>query len=357
VSIGGNISSSPTNVAYVGIEARHWENALTRITGKVYFGRLYASEEIGLRRDYAFRTPLFVELYQSSSRFDYFGGSQDLFFEDVRPSYLKIYDTHGRINLGLGMSKNSILKIGLVVGGERAHYYSTNTFGSKDIPDKMYFNYTALNLTAEKNTLNYIQFPTSGHKYKISGQFVTGKERNVAGSDMPSREELSAYNTWFSIKASNTYFMNLGKIISLGFTTEGVISTNVSFIDYYSNLSLAHAFEPSPHSRTMFLDAYRANTYFAMGLSPVFKLTETFYLETGAYVFQPYKQIERGTGNTFIMSEIMPRPSFIGEAAIVWQTPVGPLSLAMNYYSKHINNFYFVFNFGYIIFNKKGLNN
>ncbi|MDR1055115.1 MAG: patatin-like phospholipase family protein [Prevotellaceae bacterium] len=355
-AVGGNVSSGPINMAYVGLEARHWKNALTRFTGKVYFGRLYASEELGLRRDYAFEIPLFIELYQSTSRFDYFKGSQDLFFEDVRPSYLKVYDNHGRFNIGIGMSKNSTLKLGVAFGNEQADYYLTGNFNSKDHPTQMRFNYTTLHLTNEKNTLNFVQFPTDGHYLKISARLVTGKEINKPGSIFPGKSKLTTHNTWATFKASTNYVHSFSRNFSLGVTAEAVFSTYTSFSDYYSSLVLAPTFHPTVHSRTMFLEGYRTNTYVAFGLNPIFKLTETLYVQGGVYAFQPYKAIKAGPEKSVIYSEKMPVPNFIAEAAVVWQTPIGPLSLTANYYSKHLNNYYLVFNFGYIIFNKKGLN-
>lgn len=354
-SVGGNVSSAPLNMAYVGIEARHWKNALTRITGNVYFGRLYASEQVGIRRDYAARIPLFIEAYQTASRFDFFKGSQDLFFEDVRPSYLKVYDTHFRLNGGIGIAKNATIKAGFAIGNEQADYYLIDNFNSKDRPNEMRFNYTTLHITNEKNTLNFSQFPTQGHYYKIAARFIDGKTINRNGSINPEQYEKQTNNSWGVFSATNNYIANINKRLSLGFFTEAIVSTPSSFCDYYSTLVIAPVFQPTTHSRTMFLENYRANTYIAGGISPTIKITDLLYVQSGMYIFQPYKAILSGPKRSVTLSDPLPQPLFIGEAALVWQTPIGPLSLSLNYYSKNINNYYFVFNFGYIIFNRKGI--
>lgn len=354
-SVGGNVSSGPINMAYVGLEARNWTNSFTRFTANVYFGRLYTAEQVGLRRDYAFRIPLFIELFQSASRFDYYRGSQDLFFEDVRPSYLKIYDTHGRLNVGIGLTKNSTLKLGIALGNEQADYYTNENFTSKDHPTQMRLNYVTLHLTNEKNTLNYLQFPTDGHYLKISGRFISGREKNKPGSTAAMRDEQRFYRDWITAKATSNYVHSFNKRFSLGFYVDAALSTKIDFSDYYTSLVFAPAFQPTAHSRTLFLEDYRATDYVACGINPILKFSETLYLHTGAYVFQPYRAIEAGMRKSVVMSGRFPKPSFIAEASAVWQTPIGPLSLSLNYYSQHINHYYFIFNFGYILFNKKGI--
>ena len=354
-SVGGNISSGPINMAFVGFEGRYWESIHTRFIGRVNFGRLYTALQLGLRRDYATQFPIFMELYQTISRFDYFRGSQDLFFDDVRSSYLKIYDNNLRLGLGTPLSKNSVLKLGATFGNEQADYYLTDNFTSKDNPNNMRFNYFSLNLTAEEDITNFRQFPTTGQYYKITARFITGNERNKAGLLPISGDDISNSNTWLAVRASNLYFWDIGKYFSLGFLGEIAHTTYTKFSDYYSSLVFAPVFQPTTHSKTMFLEDYRAKTYVAAGITPVIKLTEMFYIYTGAYAFQPYRRTEAGEQKSVMYSERLPRTSILGEAALVWQTPIGPLSLSLNYYSHYVNRFYLVFNFGYIIFNRKGL--
>ena len=149
---------------------------------------------------------------------------------------------------------------------------------------------------------------------------------------------------------------NARRRLSICFIGELALSTSMNSSAYYSTLVLTPVVQPTAHSRTMFLENYRAATYMAAGVAPMFKFSETLYLHTGGYAFQPYKSIMQTENRGVALSSSLPRPSFIAEAAVVWQTPIGPLSLGANYYSRNTNNYYFVFNFGYIIFNKRGIN-
>ena len=46
---------------------------------------------------------------------------------------------------------------------------------------------------------------------------------------------------------------------------------------------------------------------------------------------------------------------FISSGAVVIDTPVGPVSLALNYYDRKEDPYSFIFNFGYLIYNRSVL--
>jgi len=45
----------------------------------------------------------------------------------------------------------------------------------------------------------------------------------------------------------------------------------------------------------------------------------------------------------------------MGAAGIVYQTTFGPGSIFLNYYNKESKNIYITFNFGFILFNNRGI--
>ena len=52
---------------------------------------------------------------------------------------------------------------------------------------------------------------------------------------------------------------------------------------------------------------------------------------------------------------IKQRLRYIFDASVVYQTLIGPLSLSVSQYDANRHNWFLTFNFGYAIFNKKGL--
>jgi len=69
----------------------------------------------------------------------------------------------------------------------------------------------------------------------------------------------------------------------------------------------------------------------------------------------PVQRLE--AGENFIATynnKILSRVYLMGVGAAVYQTPVGPVSVEMNYYDKPGDKWFFSVNFGYMLFNKRG---
>jgi NTE family protein len=78
-------------------------------------------------------------------------------------------------------------------------------------------------------------------------------------------------------------------------------------------------------------------------------------LRIEAYVFQAHKSILKDEFLHPYYSELFSLRSFIASSGLVYQTPIGPLSLNFNYYSASEKPYSILFSFGYIMFNKRAL--
>jgi NTE family protein len=78
-------------------------------------------------------------------------------------------------------------------------------------------------------------------------------------------------------------------------------------------------------------------------------------LRIEAYVFQAYQSILNDEFSKAYYSDLFNLRSFIASSAIVYQTPIGPLSINFNYYSVAEKPISFLFSFGYVMFNKRAL--
>ena len=75
----------------------------------------------------------------------------------------------------------------------------------------------------------------------------------------------------------------------------------------------------------------------------------------GSYIFQPYKVIKQADNLTAFYGNKFENRYFIGSSALVFHSPVGPISLSFHYLQNQEQPFSFLFNFGYIIFNSKAV--
>ena len=104
------------------------------------------------------------------------------------------------------------------------------------------------------------------------------------------------------------------------------------------------------------MEGYRANSFGAVAIHPVIKFADKIYLHTTGAYFQPYKHITKDAdGWSFTYSEKMPRGHWIANAALVWQSPIGPISLSTTYYSHGEYKWYPQINIGLLLFNKKSM--
>ena len=73
------------------------------------------------------------------------------------------------------------------------------------------------------------------------------------------------------------------------------------------------------------------------------------------YIFQPVNEILLGDGREPVYSEDFLKRFYIGSASTVFHSPLGPVSLSLNYYDQREEPWSWIINFGYLIFNKRAL--
>lgn len=353
-SIGGNISSSNAQLGYVGLEFRYWERWMTRAVGNLYYGRLYGSGLVGFRQDIPSRRSFFYEAFGIYNRFDYYSGSPDIFVASLKPSYLKESDYHFRAAAGFALNSNTPLRVGFTTGQNVSEYYQTVDFKANDITDKSRFRYENVFLRIDRNTHNSSQFPTGGRSWFVAARYMSLTENYRPGStSLLLNMDRDSHRIW-AVRLFNEKYHKFGSRLSVGYLVDVVYSTKAPFSNYFSTLLMAPAFLPSIHSKTIFIDRLRADSYLGLGIMPSVFFTKNVFLKTGIFAFQPYRQFVRMDDNTVAYGEPFRNRMWMANANIVWDTPIGPLSISTNYYAKQDTKFYFVFNFGFILFNRSG---
>ena len=115
-------------------------------------------------------------------------------------------------------------------------------------------------------------------------------------------------------------------------------------------------FQPTPESRTYFIDAFRAQQYLAGGARAIMAVARNrFDLRLEGYVFQPYKTIVRASGDAAVSGTAISDRYFIASGSLIWQSPIGPVWFNTSYLDGLPKPWAFSLNFGYIIFARKAL--
>jgi NTE family protein len=134
-----------------------------------------------------------------------------------------------------------------------------------------------------------------------------------------------------------------------------MISTKPLFNNYTSSLLSAPAFQPTPESKAFFLPNFRSSIYAAVGIKNILNIYKKIHFRVEAYLFQPYQEILRDENMQGHYSKPFQFRSILGYAALVYNSPICPISISVSYYQQRNNPFSVMFNIGYIIFNKRAI--
>ena len=346
VKLGGNISSTSVNQAYVGLEYKIMDRSAHRARFDGNFGALHTSLSLGWRSDFYLYRPLFVDVTGHFSHYNY-----------QKSSYRSLYSKYGfneseedfiAVSLGLSLGRSSVFQIKLHGGNNNYYYFDTPGFDPYGSEDKTKFRYYAAQAEIVRNNQNYPLYPTRGIVQSISAVYVSGREHFNAGDTYPFPGEVS-YNSrrWIGARFMREEYFRLGRRFSFGYLLDGVYTTHPDFATTHATSFTSPAFTPTIYSKTLYIDQFRNSSYAAGGLMPSVEFNESFYLKTGGFIYVPGEYIEFRGGNAKIR--------YIFSSVLVYQTPIGPASLTVVNFDAGRKNWLISFNFGYTLFGKKSL--
>lgn len=356
VEAGGLLGFTIYNQAYIGFDYYNLSDIYNRFSGHFYFGRNYSSFKLSHRITVPQRKLLLIDLNLSAFSRNYFTSEITSLFESTVPAYITRREGNLRTSFGIPVSNNSSLRTGLNFSWINDMYYMSMGFDEQDEQNKTDYFYGTGRLFYESNTLNRRQFSAEG-SYLFAGLYYNlGFERFREGrtDTLSQREIFNQNHGWFAFKLKNQKFFSLGNKISLGLQIDMVVSNKKLSNNYTASLIDAYKFEPTVMSRTIFGYSLRANSFAGGGLVPIYHFNKNFKLMGGLYVFAPFRDIVR-TLDGVRYSGYLQNLDAITNLSLVYHTPAGPASAGFDYYSGERKKFFVFLNFGYILFNKTGL--
>ena len=360
IDFGGNISSYQANQLFVGLGYQSLGHYAADFNTNFQIGNAFSGVMLNSRLYLQTYVPMYVNL---SGVFSYrrFSESQSLFYEDVLPAFIKQKELYVRAGVGFPFLTKAKTEINLAYGRMNDFYYQTSNVSFQNTRfDRSYYDMFVGSLSIKRNSLDAKQYPISGKYQYMTAQYVTGKEyyKPALASDMNPFEKNT--HSWLLMKGGLNQYHVINKHFNLGYTAEMVISSKNLMNNYTSSILQAPAFTPTPHSKIMFNEAFRANQYIAAGITPIWKINKLLHFRADLYCFAPMYEIKKEivkTENGYIgkpyYGKFMDSYKFMGETAVVLQLPFLSISLYANGYSYPRNNFNFGLNIGYLIFNPK----
>ena len=352
---GGNLSLGTVNEAFLELRYKYlWSDAL-HFLANGYFGKFYASAKLAGRIDFNSKYPWYITLDYTYNHLDYFKNST-FFFDDKTPSYIIEREYFGNAAIGLPVTNAGKLELDFAYAFTNDKYYQSNEFTRYDTADQTGFNFFAPSLCFELNSLNRKQYANAGARLKLCISYVNGLEDFLPGSTSISKNEIEAHHEWFTFRLLyDNYFKSLGPV-KFGFYGELLVSNQPLFSNYVSTLICSPAFQPIPESQTLILPNFRALSYAGAGLKVIVRVFKQIDYRLEGYLFQPYQEIlEDPVSHAAMLGPAISDRSWMASTCFVYNSPLGPISLGVNYYDRMPNSFILNLNFGYIIFNRRAM--
>lgn len=360
IDFGGNISSRPISNVYLGLQYNYLNRKSYTFGTNFYSGRFYESVQLSGRVDYPSGLPLFLGAEVTYNHWNYYSTSE-IFLENPNPTYIEQADRKIDIKLGMPLNRNARIIISTSFINNNDRYSPNNSFAVGDILDKTIYNGLRGSLAFEQNSLNRKQYATRGHSFLLSLNYSTGKENYTQGNtylrnmDAGQPNIFRKFREWGQIKLSDEHYFFHTNRYTLGYLVEGVISNQPLLANYYSTLLAAPAFYPLQDSRSLFLEKFRATSYLAGGLKNIFQLKRNLDLRIEGYMFVPYKEFEQNGLQDVKYAKAFSKWRYAGSTALVYNTPVGPISFSYNLYNDPIKRSGVLLHLGYLIYNKRSI--
>lgn len=362
VGFGGNVSSYQANQLYLGLGYQYLGRFAADVNTNFQVGNSFNGVLLSGRIYLQTKIPTYIN-WQGVFSDKKYSESQSLFYEDVLPSFLKQKELYMKLKLGFPFLNRAKAEIGFAYGRLNDFYFQTSnmTFPNSTFDHSRYDLFSG-SLSIERNSLDYKQYPIAGRKQLLVAQYVTGKERYTPSSPLTNVDFEKTTHSWLQMKGEWVHYMTLNNQFNLGLLGELVLSSKNLMNNYTASVLQAPAFTPTPHSQIVFNEAFRANQYFALGVSPILKLSKLLHFRLDMYGFAPLYEIKKEEIRTADSYTAIPYYGkflrsfkYMGEAALVLQLPFASISLYANGYSYPAKNFNFGLNIGYLIFNPKML--
>ncbi|HEX7366654.1 MAG TPA: patatin-like phospholipase family protein [Pelobium sp.] len=360
LDFGGSVASRAVGSAFIGLQYNFLRKKSYTIGTNFYTGRFHESAQATFRIDIPKKNPFYLESEITYNHWNFFESSQ-LFLDNAKPTFLEQSDSRFVQNLVFASGKSAKTTLFGGIFNTENKYSPTDNFTTGDILDRTSFDGFIAGINYNRDQLNRKQYPSKGSSLFIGLTYFNGTESykpgNIFRTDpiYPSLSENEFDRKWFNFRISNEKYAKIKQNYRLGYLFEGVFSNRPNFANYKSNLIYSPAFYPLQDSKTLFLENLRANKYLAGGIKNVFIASRHLDFRLEAYIFQPYKEIIKIGKQETSLGVAFAHRSLVYSGAAVYHTPIGPVSLNLNYYDGKAKNLGVFFHIGYLIFNKRAV--
>ena len=350
IAFGGNISSMNANQLYLGLGYRSLTEFSSSISLDMQVGNTYYGVALLGKIEVPSTLPLDISA-TIAHNYRKFYESERLFIDTDISTFIHQRETFGKIGIGFPFQNKARMDIFLGYGNLDDKYYQ-NAKGPyyENNFDRSVYNLFSTGISFVKNTQDAKQYPVKGQNHYIHAQYVSGNE---TFNPSKPQSKTTQYQSWIQLNAFLNNIHVINSKFNLGYMAEGVVSSKNLLNNYTSSVLQAPSYTPTPFTKIVFNEAFRANQFLAGGIIPIWKLNSTIHLRGDFHGFLPLYSIRRGENDKARYSKLFTHPALMGEVSLVAQLPFMSVSLFVNRLSYPKDNWNFGLNIGYLIFGPK----
>ena len=331
VGAGAYITSSNNSYLYLrgGYSSLSFSSVSTDI--EAWIGQSYMAGALTGRLDIASALPSALVLNAVASRRKYYE-DEELFFRDNEPAFVTAHEYFAKLAWAMAAGRRGCVDIGLGGGKLRNTFYSPGHQGGyREGRHHVDFALGQAYAAYRSSTLDNINYPLSGSSLNASFAAVLGKATcGQAGADGRGTDKHMA---WLQLDAHWRNYISLGRHWVLGTEARALLSNRPLPGSYEASVSSAPAYSPTPASTNTFNPAFRANSFLAATVVPVYKFNSSLSARFSASVFAPLRGIREGDGGTARFGRCFDSTEFFGELNLVYALPFGNIAGYCNYSS------------------------
>lgn len=331
VGAGAYITSSNNSYLYLrgGYSSLSFSSVSTDI--EAWIGQSYMAGALTGRLDIASALPSALVLNAVASRRKYYE-DEELFFRDNEPAFVTAHEYFAKLAWAMAAGRRGCVDIGLGGGKLRNTFYSPGHEGGyREGRHHVDFALGQAYAAYRSSTLDNINYPLSGSSLNASFAAVLGKATcGQAGADGRGTDKHMA---WLQLDAHWRNYISLGRHWVLGTEARALLSNRPLPGSYEASVSSAPAYSPTPASTNTFNPAFRANSFLAATVVPIYKFNSSLSARFSASVFAPLRGIREGDGGTARFGRCFDSTEFFGELNLVYALPFGNIAGYCNYSS------------------------
>lgn len=333
VRMGGSVSTTSSNQIYLGLGYQDLNYYSKEITLDGQIGKVYNNAQLMAKIDLPTRIPTSYRLIASLSTFDYYKKDK-LFSKNDKPSFNSKDERFVKLMVALPFLANKRAEISIGYGKLQDNYFQSSVINfDKDRSDRSTYNLLGGAIGFYGSTLNARQYATKGYFEKLVAQVFSGKEKFIPGNPTETSVTTKERQSWLQISYMKYAYHTMSPKFTLGWMAEMLYSSKNFSENYTATMLQAADFSPTPHSKLMYNEAFRANQFLAAGIKPIFVFNDMFQFRSEFYGFVPIFPIKKNALNKAYYGKAFSRFEYIGEISVICQLPFGAISAYVNNYS------------------------